>query len=286
MHSPISRGCALLREVRRVRRSSPAAVAPPAASAGAAALAVTVRRPAWKRPARGRRFTQGRRREWRTDDNNERYLAAAGRCLPRRQRHGRGRCDAGCGEAQGLRAVRRQRRPAGVLLRRRQGPFQGARRRHLPGAGRRAVRRCREGALHPAVRHRAVFGVAVRHGRSAVAQHLMDQLAGYRAGHPLHRRHLFRRPGLPGQSQARRVQRPRTEGRDGVHPVRHHQRAERGGLLPGPRHPLQGGARRQLREERPCPGGGAVRRAQLRPVAALRPAPEAGCRSSTWCCRK
>ncbi len=57
----------------------------------------------------------------------------------------------------------------------------------------------------------------VRHGRSAVAQHLMDQLAGYRAGHPLHRRHLFRRPGLPGQSQARRVQRPRTEGRDGVH---------------------------------------------------------------------
>lgn len=37
---------------------------------------------------------------------------------------------------------------------------------------------------------------------------------------------------------------------------------ERGGLLPGPRHPLQGGARRQLREERPCPGGGAVRRAQ------------------------
>ncbi|OUC50216.1 hypothetical protein B7939_13105, partial [Eggerthia catenaformis] len=46
MHSPISRGCALLREVRRVRRSSPAAVAPLAASAGAAALAVTVRRPA------------------------------------------------------------------------------------------------------------------------------------------------------------------------------------------------------------------------------------------------
>ncbi len=46
MHSPISRGCALLREVRRARRSSPAAVAPPAAPAGAAALAVTVRRPA------------------------------------------------------------------------------------------------------------------------------------------------------------------------------------------------------------------------------------------------
>ncbi|MDF5805672.1 transporter substrate-binding domain-containing protein [Pseudomonas aeruginosa] len=74
--------------------------------------------------------------------------------------------------------MRRQRRPAGVLLRRRQGPFQGLDVdicRALAAALFGDAGKVRFTPLSATERFSAL---QFRHGRPAVAQHLMDQLAG------------------------------------------------------------------------------------------------------------
>jgi hypothetical protein len=158
----------------------------------------------------------------------------------------RGFCRSGLGqharhcEEERVPALRRQRGAAGVLQPRRQGQLDGPRRRLLPCGGRRHLQRSEQGAVCAGVLRRAVHrapGWAVRY---PIAQHDLDHGPRRGAGAGVHRHRFLRRPGLHGAQVVRHHECAAAEGRHALHPDRHDQRAERGGLFARAQPWLQG----------------------------------------------
>ena len=133
-------------------------------------------------------------RRWRPFSSRFRRLGAAAGAQPDARRH------------QGARPhrMRRASRPAGLLLRQRQGRVDRPRRRLLQGAGRRRAGRRHQGEVHADLGAAALADPAVGPGRPAVAQHHHHLLAQRHArrelpghqflrGPDLHRAHLGQR---------------------------------------------------------------------------------------------
>ena len=85
--------------------------------------------------------------------------------------------------------------------------------------------------------------------------------ARHRARPRFHRHHLLRRPGLPGEQEARREERQGAERRHRLRGARHHHRAQPRRLLPRQQDDLQAGRHRE--------GRGSPRRLLLRPLRRL-----------------
>ena len=97
--------------------------------------------------------------------------------------------------------MRRASRPAGLLLRQRQGRVDGPRRRLLPLAGRRRAGRRHQGEVHPDLGAAALAGAAVGPGRRAVAQHHHHLFAQRHPGRRFPGHQFLRRPDLRGAHQ-------------------------------------------------------------------------------------
>ena len=171
--------------------------------------------------------------------------------------------------------VRRASRPAGLLLRQRQGQMVGPRRRLLPGARGGGVRRRHQGQVHADLGAAALGGPAVGPGRRAGAQHHHHLLAQRHARRELPGHQLLRGPDLRGahQGQGRQGRRPRR--RHDLRRRRLHRGEERGRLVPRAQ---PQGLDHQLPEERRRDLGlrpGPLRRLYRGHWRARRPAPEA-----------
>ena len=143
------------------------------------------------------------------------FALAAARGLPRRAA-GHGAAAGAQPDArrrQGARPprMRRASRPAGLLLRQRQGRMVGPRRRLLQVAGRRRAGRRHQGEVHADLGAAALAGAAVGPGRRAGAQHHHHLLAQRHARRRLPGHQLLRGPDLRGahQGQGGRGQGPR-----------------------------------------------------------------------------
>ena len=175
---------------------------------------------------------------------------------------------AGPGQAR----MRRQSGRRRLLDQGRQGPVDRLRRRLLQGARRRHLQRPVEGGVRAALGRRTLRRAEGQEDRRPVAQFDLDD--GPRGGFrpDLRRRHLLRRPGLPGAEGKERDLGARPRRRQGVRPEGHHLGAERQGLFRRQSRRLHDGRgrhRRRSRGELPCRQ---VRRDDGRRIGALRPA--------------
>ncbi len=157
---------------------------------------------------------------------------------------GVGRPDVRRGQGQGLRAVRGQHRPGGLLHGRQPGQVDGARRRSLQGDRGGHVRRCREVEVHADHGAAALRRPAVGRGRRHHAQRHADPAARHLARLQHRRRQFLRRPGLPGAGQEQHQERQGAERRHDLRAARHHHRAQPRRLLPQEEDELQAGADR------------------------------------------
>jgi hypothetical protein len=126
----------------------------------------------------------------------------------------------------GYHQMRRQRRPARFLLRRRKRQLQRHRCGRVPRRRRCGVRRFHQAQVHPADRQGASDRPAIRRDRRAVAQHHLDLQPRFGPGSEFRRSHLLRRPGLSGQQETGRQERQEIGRRYGLRPGRHHHRTQ------------------------------------------------------------
>ena len=187
--------------------------------------------------------------------------SARARIRRRRQRAGRH-----SGRRAGPRRtqLRRQHRHRRLRLPGRRGRVARLRHRLLPRhRGRRARRPGRDQGRH-LHRQDPLHQAQRRRGRRAVARHHHHLLARCRREAPLPRRQLLRRSGLHGPQGPRGRQRDRARRRLGVHPDRHHHRAQPRRLLPRQRHEVRGDDHRDQRRGTPELHGRTVRRVHHR----------------------
>ena len=175
----------------------------------------------------------------------------------RRERPGHGHASDGQGSR--LAQLRRLDGPHGLLRAERRRRVAGLRRGAVPRGGRGRARRPAGGDLRAALAQDALHRAVVGRGRRAVAQHHLDLPARQRAQVRVRRRQLLRRPGLHGPEGAGRHLRQGSRRRHGLHPDRHHHRAQPRRLLPLQQHGVQPGPDRDRRR-----GPAAVPRRRLR----------------------
>ena len=136
----------------------------------------------------------------------------------------------------------------------------------------RSRRRCfndaEQGQVHAALGQGPVRAAQVRRHRPAVAQHHLD-LSRDVLVRELRRRHLLRRPGLHGAQGAQGQFGARAQRRLGLHPDRHHHRAQPRRLFPRQQHEVRGHRVRHRRRDRQGLRVRPLRRVHHRRLAAL-----------------